>query len=115
LRIDYKCSTFDDFAEKIYEHIIGFGKKYDRIDVICDRYFEESFKSDTRNSRGCGSELSFDGQTAFPADFKGNFLRNSRNKENLHIFLAVKLMGFHKNVKSFTVTKGDTILSITTI
>ena len=39
LRFEFKPATFDEFSEKVYEYIIEVEKHYDRIDVICDRYF----------------------------------------------------------------------------
>ena len=70
LRFEFKAATFDEFSEKVYEYIIEVGKHYDRIDVICDRYFELSLKTDIRSNRGCGGEINFNDQTKFPSDSK---------------------------------------------
>ena len=66
------------------------GKPYDRIDVVCDRYFKSSLNTQTSNNRGCDSHNLFNDQSPFPSDFKESFLKNSHNKENLNNFLASK-------------------------
>ena len=55
MRCSFDAITFDDFAVKIYNHILGMAEGYNRIDVICDRYFETSLKNLTRKDRGCGA------------------------------------------------------------
>ena len=87
------------------------GKEYDRIDVICDRYFENSLKTQTRESRGRGSYLKFDDETQFPNDFRENFLKNSANKDKISNYLANKFLEFHHSDKVLVVTKNDTILT----
>ena len=37
-------SNFNEFAVKIYYHLMEIGKGYHRIDVVCDRYFPNSLK-----------------------------------------------------------------------
>ena len=80
------------FAQKIYDHIIDLGKDYDRIDVICDRYFANSLKTQARDGRGSGNLIEFNDNSLFPNDFKEHFLKNSENKEKLNMYLATKFM-----------------------
>ena len=101
------------FAQKAYAHIIDLGKDYGRIDVICDRYFTNSLKTQTRDSRGNGNIMEFHDNSVFPKDFNENFLKNSCNKEQLNNYLATKFIEFHQyNPKSFTVTCEHTIISV---
>ena len=69
LRLDFKYATFLMFAQKAYAHIIDLGKDYGRIDVICDKYFTNSLKIQTRDSRGNGNIMEFHGNSVFPKDF----------------------------------------------
>ena len=41
LRHDFKPDTFLHFAHMVYDYIIKVDQDYDRIDVICDRYFKK--------------------------------------------------------------------------
>ena len=109
LRHDFKPDTFLHFAHMVYDYIIKLGQDYDRIYVICDRYFEKSLKTQARDSRGSGNILAFDDDEPFPKNFKESFLKNSTNKENLNHYLALKLLEIHNASKSFTVTKANTI------
>ena len=84
---------------------------YDRVDIICDRYFDNSLKNQTRIERGQGSVLIYDEHTKFPSDFKDNFLKNNNNKERSNHFLADKFSEIHHGVTKLTVTKGSGILT----
>ena len=44
---------------------MGVAESYQRIDVVCDRYFQDSQKEQTRRLRGVG--------TPFPANFRDDF------------------------------------------
>ena len=79
---------------------------YDRVDVVCDRYFERSVKSQTRNERGQGAVLIFNDETQFPANFAEIILKNDNNKESLIHFLADKLIQILQRHKILTVSKG---------
>ena len=83
---------------------------YNRIDVICDRYFEKSLKNLTRKDRGCGATFHFEGHTDFPKDFKDDFMKNPTNKEKLNCFLADKMLELHNGDQILVVTKGNCIL-----
>ena len=111
LRCDFSTNTYDDFAQKIYIHIMNIAEGYDRVDIISDRYFDNSLKNQTRIERGQGSVLIFDENTKFPSDFKDNFLKSNNNKERLNHFLADKFSEIHHGVTKLTVTKGSDILT----
>ena len=50
---DVDC--FSDLAVVISFHVQSLTSSFDRVDVVFDRYFEQSLKEDTRKSRGMGS------------------------------------------------------------
>ena len=62
LRCSFNAITFNDFAGKIYAYIIDIAIGYDRVDIVSDKYFENSIKSLTRHDCGFGSLLNFDGK-----------------------------------------------------
>ena len=95
LRCAFNAITFNDFAGKIYTYITDIATGYDHVDIVCDRYFENSLKSLTRHARGFGSLINVNGNSEFPTDFKDNFMKNPKNKENLHHFLAKKFLEIH--------------------
>ena len=95
LRCSFNTITFNDFACDIYSYIIDIASDYDRVDIVCDRYFENSLKSLTRHDCGFGSLINFDGNSESPTDFKDNFMKNPKNEENLNHFLAKKFLEIH--------------------
>ena len=95
LRCSFNAITFNDFACNIYSYIIGIASVYDRVDIVCNRYFENSLKSLRRHDRGFGSLINFDGNSESPTDFKDNFMKNPKNKENVNHFLAKKFLEIH--------------------
>ena len=95
LRCSFNAITFNNFAGKIYAYIIGIATGFDRDDIIFDRCFENSLKSLTRQDCGFGSLINFDGSSEFPTDFKDNFMKNDKNKENLNHFLTKKFLQKH--------------------
>ena len=109
LRREFYAKTFAEFALNVFNHILNVGKDYDRIDVVCDRYFEKSLKTQVRTDRGNGSIVVFNEESQFPTNFKDNCLKNDNNKERLNHFLADKFIQFHRQDKIFVVTKGAEI------
>ena len=111
LRTSVAASTFGEFSTKLMGTINRLSIGYDRVDIICDRYFEDSLKNQTREGRGSGEVMEFDKNTKFPSDFKDNFLKNSKNKDRLNEFLADEFMQHYAGDKTFVVTKGEHVLS----
>ena len=58
--ISLGIECFSDFAVIIYNHIMKLSHGYDRVDLVFDRYFEDSLKEGTRNERGTGSMFVFE-------------------------------------------------------
>ena len=97
----------------MYKHIISLGVelKAERIDIVADRYLENSLKGGTRKDQGTGSRFIFNDETKFPIDFIGNFSKNSKNKDDLNRYLAQKFLILHESDISLVVTFNDSILS----
>ena len=53
----------------------------------------------------------FDDDTRIPSDFKCDFLTNSQNENDLHIYLAEKLSAISSNEKKVVATYYGSILS----
>ena len=111
LRNSLNVSTFGNFGEKLLGVVLRLAFGYDRIDIICDRYFEDSLKNQTRDGRGSGEMIEFDRNTKFPSDFKENFLKNSKNKDRLNVFLAEEFIQHYSGDKTLVITKNDSVLS----
>ena len=88
---------------------------YSRVDIICDRYFNNSFKILTRNGRGHGPKLLFNDETPLPSKFNDSFLKNNDNKERLNLYSADKFQSYEEDAQSFNVTKGESVLSNSTL
>ena len=84
--------TFKEFATNVYKHIMNLGVEFkaERIDIVADRYFENSLKGGTRKDRGTGSRFVFNDETKFLNAFIDNFSKNSKNKDDLNKYLAQK-------------------------
>ena len=52
--------------------------------------------------------INFDGNSEFTTDFKDNFMKNPKNKENLNPFLAKKFLEIHNIgiIMVFTIENG---------
>lgn len=44
-------TTFSDYANKFADTVLKMGEKYKRVDVVFDRYHDESIKTGTRRKR----------------------------------------------------------------
>ena len=82
-------TCFSDLAIVLYYEIMRLGFDYNRINIVFDRYFDDSLKG-TRKSRVTGTILMFDDDTDIPQDMIDNFLRNIKHKNNLNEFLSKK-------------------------
>ena len=91
--------SFHDYAVVFYHHVVNSAKDCHRLDVVFDRYFDHSLKTQTREGRGKGGTRipKIADDVAFPHNFL-NFLCNSGNKNDLGDYLAVKLIEIHAQV-----------------
>ena len=58
-----------------------------------------------------GVLINFDGNSEFPTDFKDNFMKNPKNKENLNHFLAKKFLEIHNTSIIMVITIENGILT----
>ncbi len=79
-----------------------------RIDVVFDRYFPDSLKSDTREKRGCGTRISVKANTPICNNWR-QFLRVSENKEELFALLAEQLKDSSVAGKVIVATSAEDI------
>ena len=50
--------TFNEYLNSVvWQHVEWLIKFVDRLDIVFDRYIENSFKSDTRQTRGSGQAV----------------------------------------------------------
>ena len=99
--------SFHDFAVLVYHHIKDLARDYQRVDVVCDRYFSDSLKEQIR---GVGTQLHFSDDTQFPSTLRSNFLHNSENKNELNEYLVNKLISFHNNHRILIVSYKSGVL-----
>ena len=76
-------------------------------------YFSESLKEGVQDSRGSdGLIFPLNDSTAFPANFKADFLTNVINKTNLSKYLTQKFIKLHDNDKKMIcITYNDAFIS----
>jgi hypothetical protein len=83
-----KCKTFQEYANSVFiPHITNQAPCVRRVDLVWDRYIDNSLKLNTRLSRGTGVRRRVSGTTALPANWQ-SFLRCDKNKIELFRFLA---------------------------
>lgn len=80
-----------------------------RMDIVCDNYYQNSLKGQTRKDRGLGQALELDSSTIC-SDFK-DFLRNDDKKIHLIQFLTSKIMKFMDRKVKLFISVGDEILT----
>ena len=94
-------SPFQEFGDKLYQHIVSFGKGYGRIDIVSDRYFTESLKEGVRKARGSGTKINIDAYSKLPAKFADDFLKHSDNKDQLNLFLGKYFLNFMTSIHRY--------------
>ena len=109
------CSSgvecFSDFALIIYDHVMKLSQGCNCIDLILDRFFQDSLKIGTRSQRVSGSMFSFEGDdTLIPNNMEQSFTRESKNKNELNEYLAKRFMKLHQGSQLLVTTWKDTVL-----
>ena len=112
--------NFHEFAVVFYNYIIRKAVFFNRLDIIFDRHFSNSLKSQTREGRGSSGTrvTTINDDVPFPSNFLNSFLCNVDNKDDLGIYLASKVISIHRVVGNMNlqicVTQNDTIMSVPT-
>ena len=80
--------SIGEYIEKTFIHLINkYLSNYSRVDLLFDRYFENSIKNVTRNARGDGGRFHIVPTTPIPRNWK-KFMQNSENKRELFRLIA---------------------------
>ena len=68
--------TFHDFSVVFYNYVIRLASDFNSLDMVFDRYFKETLKSQIRNERGSGGTrlLGISDDTSFPQNVQESFL-----------------------------------------
>ena len=73
-------STFDDYAHKVFlPYVLSQVNRANRVDIVWDRYFNNSLKSQTRSKRGKGIRRRVEASSSLPGNWQ-EFLRIDANK-----------------------------------
>ena len=77
--------SFEDSARFLYHVILKSAERYNRFDIVTDRYFSETLKEGVRDNKvSNGLIFTFSDSTAFPTNIETDFLTNVTNKTNLN-------------------------------
>ena len=85
--------SFEGYAMFLKDLIVDEISKFDRVDMVFDRYFEFSTKSVTRTKRNGdqGTRYRVMANTPLPGNWT-TFLKTSENKRELNKFLAKRIV-----------------------
>ena len=111
---DTYSGTFEEFSRRLFNNIKKLSSGYSLVDIICDCYFNNSLKNLTRNRQGHGPKLLFN-DTPLLGKFNDSFLKSNDNKERLNLYCADKFQSYQEDAQSFNLTKGESILSNSTL
>lgn len=89
-------SSFSEYAANVFiRYLQNQLENTDRIDLVWDRYLENSLKESTREKRGKGLRRQVTNTTKTPGNWQ-EFLRSNENKIELFQYLAQKAIGIIK-------------------
>ena len=104
------CKTFQDYADKVF--LLFVRKEIEnvkRLDIVWNRYVENSLKDDSRESRGQGKRVV--STSSIPSNWH-SFLRSNENKVELFLFLAHQIKDINIEGKQIISTaEEDVVLS----
>ena len=111
-----KCKTFKEYAETVFlPYIVNFrAQNVKRIDLVWDRYLENSLKQGTREARGTGTRRRVCDNAAIPLNWK-SFLRLDDNKKELFQYLTAGVQSLRISDVDVISTADVDIISSTTI
>ena len=102
--------TFQDYANNTFIPFIAhLLKNVKRLDLVWDRYFDDSLKICTRDKRGTGVRRKVSGNGVLPNNWQ-TFLRCSENKSELFPFLS-KLLVSQVQEKLVVATDDENVVS----
>ena len=106
------AKNFAEYASDIFIPYITLQlQNASRLDLVWDRYIEDSLKSTARVKRGKGVCRRVVAGGVIPGNWQ-NFLRVDKNKTELFSFLSTALLkAFNHEGKQLVITDGESILS----
>ncbi len=104
--------NFSEYASSVFiPYMMSQLRNAMRLDVVWDRYVEDSLKGMTRAKRGKGVRRHVTAEGAIPKNWQ-NFLRVNHNKTELFLFLSkALLLAFDEEGKQLVITNDNSILS----
>ncbi|CAG9823956.1 unnamed protein product [Phaedon cochleariae] len=103
--------TFGDYISNIFlNYVRKESATVNRLDLVFDRYLENSLKNGTRQKRGEGSRIRVTLSTKVPKGWE-NFLRHADNKTALFELLAESISNSNIPGKTFFATLEDSVVS----
>ncbi|KAK3910810.1 putative 1-aminocyclopropane-1-carboxylate oxidase [Frankliniella fusca] len=104
-------STFKDYIEKVFKNYLNREiSTVTRLDIVFDRYKDDSLKNCTRDKRGEGTKVKISLTAKVPKGWE-KFLRNSANKTALFNLLAESISDLATNGKQLYATKEEEVVS----
>ena len=101
---------FRDYAiHTLVPYIKNISSNVNRVDIVWDRYFEDSLKSCTRGQRGAGIRRKFTSNGILPGNW-ATFLQCSENKAELFPFLS-NMVVLEMSHKLVVATNNDEVAS----
>ena len=101
--------TYGEYVGDLCKSMKRIASSVDRLDLVFDRYFEKSLKSQTREFRGVGIRVAVRQETPIGNKFL-DFMRNDQNKTELFGMIAESVAAIQCN-GTILATKGEHILS----
>ncbi|KAI8503415.1 hypothetical protein Bbelb_192360 [Branchiostoma belcheri] len=105
------CKTFDEYATKLFVPYVNREQNHvQRADIVWDRYFDNSLKSQTREKRAAGpsQRRRVEGSSPIPKNWQ-QFLRLNSNKIELFEFLTATLVDCASADHPLVLTDGPNV------
>ena len=104
------CKTFHDYAKDVFTaYIRNQSQSVCRVDLVWDRYFDDSLKGRTRSNRGVGIRRKVTSNGILPKNW-ATFLRCSENKKELFPYLSRHVIDEATSTKQFVATHDENVL-----
>ena len=104
------CKTFSDYANQVYLPYIGRQLEgMQRVDIIWDRYIQNSLKAQTRDKRGKGVRCRVQADARLPANW-GELLKVESNKTELFLYLAEQTTTLQCDTNKCILSTSDTLV-----
>ena len=105
--------TYNNYADNVFiAYLEKLMQDTARLDIVWDTYIADSLKESTHEKRGKGVRRKVSGETKLSGNWI-NFLRDTKNKKELFVFLTSKVAGIIWPQNEFVyVTSGQYVESL---